>query len=403
MIGPFDLLSFKSKTNCCGCIVCKNACPVSAISITEDYEGFMYPVVDIAACVNCKLCEKVCPNINIKKNSCSDYAYCAYSKDQAIRNDASSGGIFELLAREIINKDGIVFGAAFDEQLTLKHTYADNFNDLKKLCKSKYIQSDTNGVYYKVKKLLINNKLVLFVGTPCQVSALNNYLGEKYNNLLTVDFICHGVPSYKMFKSYIKSEEQKHDGKIKSFSFRVKDGKVKHVHGYSYIIESKGKEKIHRGMFYDNAFYFGFKKYLTLRPSCYFCKYCTPERVSDITLADFWGIEEYLPNIDFNKGVSMVLVNSEKGATAFKFIEHNIISQKFDMEIAIKCNHCLTAPTKLPQIRVKLMEDYHNMPFEDFARKYILSNKLFIYKLYYSLPLFIRKLSTKMWKEKSYV
>jgi coenzyme F420-reducing hydrogenase beta subunit len=185
--------------------------------------------------------------------------------------------------------------------------------DLKKLCKSKYIQSDTNGTFAKVKKFLLEDRKVLFVGTPCQVSGLNNYLGKSFDHLLTVDFVCHGVPSDKMFKSYKEAEEKKRGGKMVNFSFRIKDGNVKHIHGYSYTIDKSGKFKVYRGMFFDNPFYFGFKKYLILRPSCYSCRYCTPERVSDITLADFWGIEDYLSHIDFNKGVSMVLVNSNKG------------------------------------------------------------------------------------------
>jgi len=403
MIGPFNLLSFESKSNCCGCRACESICPVGAISMNEDAEGFIYPLVDTEACVNCCLCERVCPVVKNKKNPHSEYALACYSKDTVIRNNASSGGVFELLAREVIADGGVVFGAAFDNQLTLKHMYADNLQDLKKLCKSKYIQSDTNNVFVKVREFLADKRRVLFVGTPCQVSALNNFLGKQYDQLLTVDFICHGVPSDKMFKSYIHSEEQRRGGIIKSFSFRIKDGNIKHVHGYSYTIEKNGRSKKYRGMFFDNPFYFAFKKYLILRPSCYRCKYCTPERVSDITLADFWGIEDYLPYVDFNKGVSMVLVNGEKGQTAFGALHKNIDSYQFGIDVAIKCNHCFSAPTKLPQNREKLMQNYQSLSFNEFIKRHIMSKKTVIYKIYYILPMFVRKRLIKMFRGVGYV
>lgn len=403
MIGPFNLLSFKRKSNCCGCRACENICPIGAISMNEDVGGFIFPVVDTETCINCGLCEKACPVVNIKKNEKSEYALACYSKDKVIRNDASSGGIFELLARKTIGVGGVVFGAAFDEQLTLKHMYAENLQDLKKLCKSKYIQSDANEVFIKVKQFLLDNRKVLFVGAPCQVSALNNYLGKPFDQLITVDFICHGVPSNKIFKSYKEAEEKKHRGKMTSFSFRVKDGNVKHVHGYSYTIERNGRPKVYKGMFFDNPYYFGFKKYLILRPSCYSCKYCTPERVSDITLADFWGIEDYLKDVDFNKGVSMVLVNSKKGQIAFSALHENIESYQLGIDIAVKSNHCLSAPTMLPQTREKLMIDYQRLPFDEFANKHIMSKKRILYRIYYKLPLFIRKRVMKKFKGIGYV
>lgn len=404
MIGPLDLSSFESKSKCCGCRACEGICPVGAISMHEDIEGFVYPYLDMQICIDCDLCEKVCPFINSKKNLQSKHAEACYSKDEVIRYNASSGGIFELLARDVIDDNGVVFGAAFDKQLTLKHIYADNLLDLKKLCKSKYIQSDTSGTFANVKKFLLEDrKKVLFVGTPCQVSGLNNYLGKPFDQLLTVDFICHGVPSGKMFKSYKEAEERRRGGEMVNFSFRIKDSKVKHIHGYSYLINKDGKLKEYRGMFFDNPFYFGFKKYLTLRPSCYSCPYCTPERVSDITLADFWGIEDYVSHINFNKGVSMVLVNSNNGQFAVDKLSGRIDSYQFGINVAIKCNHCLSSPTNLPQNREKLMQDYHNLQFEEFAKLHIMSKKIMIYRLYYALPVAIRKIVAKKFKGIGYV
>lgn len=403
MIGQVNLLSFESKSKCCGCRACENICPVQAISITEDAEGFAYPVIDHDICLDCGICDKICPIINAKKNPQNEYVKACYSKDVIIRNDASSGGIFELLARKVIADGGVVFGAAFDENLTLKHTYVNNLQDLKRLCKSKYVQSDTKGIFIKVKELISDNIKVMFVGTPCQISALNNYLGDLSDQLLTVDFICHGVPSDRMFKSYVETEEKKHRGKMTDFSFRIKDGKVKHVHGYSYVIERNRRQQTYTGMFFDNPYYLGFKKYLFLRPSCYSCIYCTPERVSDITLADFWGIEDYLPDVDFNKGVSMILVNSEKGQTYLSAIGDDIDSYEFGIDIAIQNNQCLSVPTKLPPNREKLMQDYQSMSFDDFAERHIISKKRMVYKIFYMLPLFIRKRFVKIFKGMGYV
>lgn len=403
IIGPFNLNSFEDKSNCCGCAACESICPVESISMVEDAEGFLYPLVDTKTCITCGLCEKVCPIIHNKKNPQKEFVQACYSKDEKIRKNASSGGIFELLARDIIAEGGVVFGAAFDENLTLKHMQADNIKDLRKLTKSKYIQSDINGSFLKVKEILLSNKKVLFVGAPCQVSALITFLGKPYVNLLTVDFICHGVPSNKMFKSYKESVEKKTDGKMIEFNFRVKNDSIKHIHGYSYIIKKDDEIKLKRGMFFDNPFYLGFKKYLFLRPSCYSCKYATPDRVSDITLADFWGIEEYLPELDFSKGVSMVLVNSEKGAASFMKLDRDIDKHQFKMDIAIRSNQCLSAPTKVPINREIIMQDYQTLTFNEFSKKHIKSNKYILYKLYYFLPMFIRKYIIKKFRGIGYV
>lgn len=403
MIDTVDLMSFKSKSGCCGCRACESICPAGAVAACEDNEGFAYPLINAEKCVNCGLCDKACPMVSIKKNPRSEYAQACFSKDPAVRNSASSGGIFGLLAREMLAAGGVVFGAAFDGELNLRHVDADNLDDLHKLYRSKYIQSDASGAFARVKELLQNHRPVLFAGTPCQVSALNNYLGGEYEGLTTVDFICHGVPSGKMFGSYKVSVEKKRGGRMTSFAFRVKDTGIKHVHSYLYEIEKAGKIKAYKGMFYDNPYYFGFKKYLFLRPSCYSCKYCSPERVSDITLADFWGIEEYLPGLDFHKGVSMVLANSGKGRAAFSAISGNISAYRFEMDIAVRCNHCLSSPTELPPNREELMRAYQSMTFDEFAKRHLMSKKTAVYKMYYALPLFARKFMMKRLKGIGYV
>jgi|ADurb_Val_02_Slu_FD_contig_21_2623836_length_2617_multi_6_in_0_out_0_3 coenzyme F420-reducing hydrogenase beta subunit len=392
----------EEKNNCCGCRACGYICPTKSIRFDKDDEGFFYPVIDVDTCTDCGLCEKVCPNINLQKISSEQHIYAAWAKDDIVRNDASSGGIFPLLAMKMLDKEGVVYGAAFDQKLILKHIGVSRLEDLKPLCKSKYLQSDTNESFLKVKDDLENNRNVLFVGTPCQVAALKNYLAKKYNNLLTADFICHGVPSQEMFDRCLQYEEEKEKGKIHNYSFRVKDGRVKHVHGYSYTIQRENKLSDKKGIFYENPFYFGFKKYLFLRRSCYHCKYATTNRPSDITLADFWGIEDHMKKANFTKGVSMVITNSSKGQQAFKEIIEKISYRSFDMQIAIKGNYSLNQATQLMQERNKFFEDLQQLPFEKIVNQYLTPKRMIVYKLFYLLPAFVRGKLVKLLGVSSY-
>ena len=387
------------KQNCCGCGACESACPTKSITIELDDEGFLYPKKSLLQCIDCNKCIEVCPMVNVIKNKNIDFeqkVYATWARDNKTRLDASSGGLFETMAHLIIDGGGVVCGAAFDEGLKLKHFCVDNLENLKKLCKSKYIQSNTNDVFIKIKEHLFNGRIVLFVGTPCQAAGLKGYLGKEYENLIVFDFVCHGVPSQDMFDRCITYEEKKRGGKINSFTFRVKDGNVKHVHGYAYSIEMKGKVIRKKGLYYEFPYYFGFKKYIFLRPSCYSCPYSTPDRCSDITLADFWGIEKYVKNVDFYKGVSMVIINSQKGNELFEKVKEKIIFYDSDIQTAIQCNQCLSKSTPLPKAREEIFKDLDNISFDDFIKKYLTPKKIIFYKLFYILPAFIRKRLVKL-------
>lgn len=392
----------EDKYNCCGCRACAYICPTNSINFEKDEEGFFYPLIDVDTCIDCDLCEKVCPSINIQKNSSEQRMYAAWAIENVVRNNASSGGIFPLLAMNMLNKAGIVYGAAFDESLKLKHIGIEKLEDLKPLCKSKYLQSDTNESFVKVKENLRNNRKVLYAGTPCQVAALNNYLGEQHKNLITADFICRGVPSQEMFDKCLYYKEAKEKGEILDYSFRVKDGRIKHVHGYSYTIQRKNRLFFKKGVFYEDPFYFGFKKYLFLRPSCYQCKYATMHRPSDITLADFWGVENYLKKADFSKGISMVIINTAKGQQAFEDIIDRINWKVFDMKIANQENHSLSNATLQIRERDKFFEDLKRVPFEQIVNQYLVPKRRWVYKLFYLLPTYVRGKLVKLLGVSSY-
>ena len=285
--------NIKIVDKCCGCFACGDACPKSAIKYKKDKDGFLYPYIDETKCINCGKCLKVCPRLNSQKNKFEQKGFVCYSKNESIYNNSASGGIFSELARYVLENDGVVFGAAF-VNLKVKHIRIDNLEELYKIQKSKYIQSDLRGIYLICKKELKLNKLVLFSGTPCQVTALRNFLGREYDNLITCDLVCHGVPSQKIFDKYIAYENKMNKGKIIDFTFRCKLKKRSSTHTFRYVIKrDNGQTKDKIGNYYDSPYLMGFQKHIFLRESCYDCKYANIDRVGDITLGDFWNVADY--------------------------------------------------------------------------------------------------------------
>lgn len=280
-----DISGLKEK--CTGCMVCVDICPMKSISSYVADDGFKYTTVDRSSCVNCGKCYAVCPIENKSVQKHKQHLYVAVACDKTYRNAGSSGGVFGVVANRCLKDGYYVCGAAFNN-LALKHKIINDNNEIGPLLKSKYIQSDTEEVYQKILNLLIDGQKVLFCGTPCQVSALVNCVPVRYSeNLIAIDFVCHGVPSQKTFDMYIGSLEKKHNGKIVDFSFRVKDNEFNHAHGFSYVINKDEELQKVDGIYTQSSYYNAFKKYLFFRNSCYNCKYATLERVSDITLADF--------------------------------------------------------------------------------------------------------------------
>ena len=387
-----DIIDLKNK--CTGCMACVDVCPTKCITSFEEKDGFKYTKIEEDKCISCGKCYSICPIETHDKGKEEQHLYASYSLERKVQNDGSSGGVFEELALYFLSQGYYVSGAAF-EGTTLKHAVINKKEQIKPLLKSKYIQSNLEGVYNKIIKLLKDGEKVFFCGTPCQVSALKNQTPNALkSNLFTADMICHGVPSQKMFDDYIKTLEKKHGGKVTEFSFRVKDNKYKHAHGYRYKIEKKGKIKVKNGIYTTSTFYNAFKKYIILREGCYNCQYTTLERVSDITLADFWGIEKYDFKANIDTGVSMIITNTSKGNQAFLSIIEKLKCKEFPIEYGVESNHCLTKQTKRSKKRDAVINEYISKGYERTAKKYFKSSLM--QKAYWLIPSRIRSIIRKI-------
>lgn len=264
------------------------------------------------------------------------------------------------------------------------------------------MQSDTSGCYKQIKEDLKCGILTLFAGTPCQCNALRNIIGSNDDNLYLVDIICHGVPSQDLFDRSIKWFEEKKGCKIKQFAFRSKYKGALHPQAFSFICEKNGKNKQINGLHYQFPFYFGFQKYITLRPSCYKCKWTTPERTGDLTLGDFWGIEKFDPNLDPKKGLSEVLVNTPKGESLIQeAIKNGLIWHKsFPFDEVASGNGCLHSPTQLKPERAELFHHLANNSFDEVVKTHLVSKKQWVFDLYYGMPGFLRRIIRKIMDKK---
>lgn len=305
-------ISYK-KEQCCGCSACYSICPKNAISMVEDEKGFKYPKVDKTLCIQCGLCDKACAFSKEQQfyfNAQPLAAYAVKHKDEGIRKSSRSGGVFTAVTDYVLQKGGCIYGAAIDVDFTVKHIKAENAEQRDRMRGSKYVQSDMNDIYRDVKKELATGRLVVFSGTGCQVAGLRSFLMRDYENLIAIDLICHGVPSPKVWKDYIKLLQKKFHNRISEVQFRDKEFLGWDLHLESFKI---GNNKIYeRG--YTNLFYSNH----ILRDSCFNCKYTNMCRTGDFTLADFWGIDKMIQGFNDNKGVSLFFVNSRKGEEIFR-------------------------------------------------------------------------------------
>ena len=351
------MIKLKDKESCCGCYACYNICPKKCISMSADKEGFWYPKIDENKCINCNLCEKVCPILNKPKaNKSKEEAYAVINKDEKIRLESSSGGIFTLLAQHVINKNGVVYGAAFDEIFNVHHIRIDSIDDIKYLRGSKYTQSAIKDSYSYVRNDLINSKLVLFTGTPCQVNGLRSFLQKDYDNLILMDIICHGVPSPLVWSEYVKLRANKADDVIQQIAFRSKDESWKqYAVKFSFANSTAYFQNLN-----EDIFMRGFLTDLYLRPSCYECHFKDVNRISDITIADFWGIQNELPDMDDDKGTSFVVVHSEKGKELFNSLKGNLKYVQVDINTGIKYNPSMIRSVAYNEKRKLFFNDLSN-------------------------------------------
>jgi len=322
-----------SEAECCGCGGCANTCPVDAITLKEGTNGFLFPEVDTEKCIQCGKCVKNCPVLAITKpNRKVPECRAAYAPDE-IRRISSSGGIFTLIAEFVFEKNGVIYGAALNEQFEVVHKRITSLEELSALRRSKYVQSQVGMSYRQVKKDLKEGRTVLFSGTPCQNAGLRNYLGKEEENLILVDIVCHGVPSQSVFDEYLKEQFPGND--LTEFLFRTKDA------GQNCMVSQatlKDGRKV-LSTIEEDAFEKGFHKSVFLRESCSVCHFAAPPRQGDFTLGDFWGLEKYNPDFKDPLGVSLVFLNNEKADAIWTEIGSRL---KFDepvpAEFALKHN-----------------------------------------------------------------
>lgn len=371
------------KNTCYGCFACYNICPTDSIKMIEDQEGFLYPNIDEKSCINCGKCFDVCPyNLDITSSSTifKKRVYAARSKNRQNLNSSSSGGIFSELAKVILEKGGLVYGVGFDKNFKAIHKSIDNLNNLDDLKGSKYIQSEINYIFCDIRDNLDAGKNILFCGTPCQVKGLKNFLDKDYTKLYTIDFVCHGVPSYKIFRKYLNWIEREYNSKVVSIDFRNKDN------GWTLynqkIIFDNGES--YKSTKLDNPFMLGFRNNAYLRPSCHTCEFATKERFSEITLGDFWGLNVFHPLFYKDVGASLVMINSSKGDELFYSIKESIEFEKSTIQKALKSNGCLVNPSKQHKKRNEIIskildsDNFRNAIFSffNYKKSIILKNKL---------------------------
>jgi len=303
------------KAECTGCGACASICPVQAIAMKPDEEGFLYPAVDGEKCIGCDLCEKRCP-VGKPLEEHKQQIYGVFHKDGQVRSISSSGGVFTALARETLNNGGVVFGAAFDESLRVEHIGAFDETELAGMRGSKYVQSDAADAIANAKSLLERGIPVLFSGTPCQIAGVKAAVGKKHaDQLLTVDFVCHGVPSPGVFASYLKELESKHQRRVTGYGFRDKRLGWKDFSAVATFED--GSESV--GQQRTEPFLYGFLQNLYLRPACVQCAALrSNRRMADITMADLWGAQNICPEKDDDKGLSLVFLNTKAGKQAFE-------------------------------------------------------------------------------------
>ena len=335
-----------NKSLCSGCSACQQACPFDALEMKPDEEGFMFPSKDINKCTNCGLCERICPFPKPNYTNILKEAYGGYTKDISERKKSSSGALSYVISKAVIEEGGIVYGAFLDENLKVRHIGIDKVNDLWKIRSSKYVQSSNNNVFSQIKKKLDKNRLVYYTGTGCQVAGLKAFLKKDYPNLITSDLVCHGVPPQKLFDEHVRYLETNIANKIVSYSFRDD----KHWGGCESIVTKDAQTHV-KPSYILSPYLYGFINGLTFRYSCYNCPYAHVPRQGDITLADLWGAKHLAKELNPNNGISLLLINSEKGKLWLEKIKHSIEIKPVDLEAACKWNRNLIYPSEMPDGR----------------------------------------------------
>ncbi len=345
------MIKLEDKKDCTGCGACAQACPVACISLVEDHEGFLYPQIDTERCIDCSLCEGVCPVINQAPEREPIKCFAARSCNEQIRRTSSSGGIFTHMSQQTIEQGGVVFAAAFDDKWQVQHTSCQSIEELAPFRGSKYVQSRVEQTFIEAREALRCGRKVLYSGTPCQIAGLKLFLGADDDNLLTVDILCHGVPSPKVWGEYLRGVSGGDISTVGSITFRDKSTSWRR---FSLKICSTSGELLLREPLDVNTFLRGFNKGIFLRPSCYACPAKSLKSGSDITLGDYWGVEKSHKKFNDNRGTSLAICNTVKGLGAMQGVDIHAAESSY-LE-AIKSNPAATRSATLPASRAKFFE-----------------------------------------------
>ena len=378
------MIEIEDKKSCIGCSACTEICPVDCIPLVTDEEGFSYPKIDYDVCIECPLCDRVCPITDklpetsklipfIEKADIQRYekpsVHAAYTKNQEIRIDSTSGGIFSELAFKMFDQGGYVAGAVYDENFAVSHILTNDREKLKDIRSSKYVLSLTDKLFPDVQEKLKNGDKVLVCGAPCQIVALYAYLKMDYVNLVTCDFVCKGVNSPLVFNKYIKWLEDKYQSK--AVKIKAKD-KTEGWHKFSMRVDFENGESYVKDR-YNDPFFVGYLQTpLFTMPACFSCQFKGVSQKSDIQLADFWGIENIDKSMDQDLGTSLVILNSDKGTEYFNSISGNLISKEFTMEDAIPGNSAIHSSGLEGDVELRktFFEDLEKFPFDYIIKKY---------------------------------
>lgn len=360
------------REKCTGCSACYNICPKNAISMKQDNKEFLYPEIDWNKCIKCNLCEKICPSMTkqnwLEEKYKQPLVKAAWSKNEEIRINSTSGGLFSELAKGFMKEEAFIVGAIYNKDFIVEHYITNKEKDLELLRQSKYVQSDKKQIFSEIKTLLDKKKKILFVGAPCEVMGLYSFLRKTYENLYTIDFLCLGTNSPKVYRKFLEMLSQKYNSKVKKVWFKNKtygwnlfSTRVEFENGQTYLKDRK-HDYFMRGYIGKNKFY--------IRDCCTHCQYKGFPRIADISLGDFWGLGKKYPELDENKGTSVVLINSNKGMRMYNSILNNIESYNKTIEDVLPGNFALVHSPKLDERVEDFFSDIDKMPFDLLIEKY---------------------------------
>lgn len=372
---------------CTGCGACAKACPRQAIQYKNDDEGFPTPYIQKDKCIECGICNKVCPALNITKTYTIQAAYAAQALDKDILKDSTSGGLFTVFSREIFRRSGVVYGCVWDDQYNAIVKCATNEEEVKPMRGSKYVWSWAGDTFPEIKKHLDDGRIVLFTGLPCQVAGLKNYLVKEYDNLYLLDSLCSGVPSPLAFRKYLETICSPE--KLATLNLKFRD-KVPYGVGVHITYRGKKNKTLPVGEHITNPYYYSFFSHLIDRRNCYHCPYGSEQRLSDLTICDFWGVSNYHKDMDVKSGVSALMVNTDKGKLLLEVVKHELDLIPTEIENIRQANNLIhdgeKRNRKIPDIRDGFFSELKNNGWQTAERKYLYNQARFKQWLKLKIP-----------------